>query len=137
MEKPLPCIFMKGALSEQPCLYLVADRQILCEVNGGLADATIGLMAVFYVFMYEYPGGLSNYYLYLQHCVIQIRDGRKLPVTVMSLVEELDKHNITLGSAILVFFHENPASLAKTCQIPLHREQSNIPNPDNYIKLLG
>lgn len=95
MEKPLPCILIQGALNEQPSLHLVADRQVICEVNGGLADATIGLMAVFYVFMYEYPGGLSNFYLYLQHCVLQIRDGRKLPVSVLRLVEELDKHNAT------------------------------------------
>ena len=52
-------------------------------------DVTITLMATVCVFMLEYPTPLKNVLLFLQKCVVQIHDGKKLPPSVTTLVSEL------------------------------------------------
>ena len=41
--------------------------------------------------LFEQPGpGLNNFFLYLQKCILQVQDSRKLPSTVIALVNSLD-----------------------------------------------
>lgn len=47
-------------------------------------------MACYYVFLYDYPSGLNNFYLYLQKCILQLQDGKKLPSTVINFVNDID-----------------------------------------------
>ena len=53
-------------------------------------NATLALLATYYVFMFSYPPGLNNFFLYLQKCILQVQDGRKLSSTVIALVNSLD-----------------------------------------------
>ena len=52
-EQPFSGIIVKGAL--QDCkVAIIAEKQALREFSGRLVDATIGYMAVQYVFMFKY-----------------------------------------------------------------------------------
>ena len=79
LKSPFPVIVVKGGLEGMLTSSVVADRQVLFEVEGGMVDATMALFATYYVFMYEYPASLNNVFTYLQKCIFQIPDGRKLP----------------------------------------------------------
>ena len=88
-EQPFPGIIVQGAL--QDCkVAIIAEKQMLCEFSGGLVDATIGYMAAHYVFMFKYACSLNNFCLVLHKCVLQIQDGKRLPSTVISFVNELN-----------------------------------------------
>ena len=65
---------------------VVADRQVLFEVEGGMVDTTVVLFAMYYVLMYEYPASLNNVFAYLQTCIFQILGGQKLPTSVITFV---------------------------------------------------
>ena len=83
-------IVVKGGLEGMLSSSIVADRQVLFEMDGGMMDATVALFATYYVFMYEYPASLNNLFTYLQKCIFQIPDGRKLPTSVITFVNALD-----------------------------------------------
>ena len=65
-------IVVKGGLEGMLSSSIVANRQVLFEVDGGMMDATMALFATYYVFMYEYPASLNNLFTYLQKCIFQI-----------------------------------------------------------------
>lgn len=91
-ERPFPFIIIKGGL-KLTCdsdMHLAADRQLLCSFSGSLVDAACALLACYYVFMFNYPVGLKNLFLYLQKCILNIHDGKKLPGSVITLVNEID-----------------------------------------------
>ena len=91
-EHPFPFLIMEGRLEASPSqFHLAADKQIICSFTSSLVDATLGLLGSYYVFMFNYPACLNNFYLYLQKCVLQINDGRKLPSSVITLVNEIDR----------------------------------------------
>lgn len=90
-EKPFPFIIIRGSIQAATEVLLASANQVLCTVEGGLVEATLGLMAVYYIFMFNYPGRLKNFFLYLQKCILQIQDGRKLPASIISFVNDLDK----------------------------------------------
>ena len=55
-------------------------------------EATLGLLGSYLVFMLNHPVCLSNFYLYLQKCILQISDGSwKLPASVITSVNEIDR----------------------------------------------
>lgn len=90
-NKPFPRIVFKGQLSSPDAIYIIADQQVLCSsTNTTLLEATVCLMACYYVFLYDYPSGLNNFYLYLQKCILQLQDGKKLPSTVINFVNDID-----------------------------------------------
>ena len=90
-EEPFPFIILKGRLdSHDQELHLAADKQLLCSFTGSLVEATLGLLSSYYVFMYNYPAGLKNIFLYLQKCIMQIHDGKRLPTSVITFVNEID-----------------------------------------------
>jgi hypothetical protein len=59
---------------------------VLFTFQERVVDAAVVLMAVNYVFMFEYAGIC----LFLQKCVLNINDGKKLPASVISFVNKLD-----------------------------------------------
>ena len=89
-EQPFPFIIMEGTLDAPGEIHLAAEKQLLCTFRGSLIEATLGLLASHYVFMFNYPPSLNNMFLYLQKCVSQIHDGKKLPSSVITFVNEID-----------------------------------------------
>ena len=70
---------------------IAAERTVLFEVESrGMVEAMLALLATYYVFMFEYPQTLNNFYLYLQKWVLNIQDGKKLPAAVINFVNDLD-----------------------------------------------
>lgn len=65
---------------------LAADKQIICSFEASLVESALALLATYYVFMFNYPPGLANFFLYLQKCILQIQDGKKLPCSIISFV---------------------------------------------------
>ena len=51
-----------------------------------MVKAALALLATYYVFMFNYPPGLTNFYLFLQKCILQIQDGKKFPSSLISFV---------------------------------------------------
>ena len=52
-------------------------------------NATMAWFATYYVFMFEYPASLNNFFTYLQK-YFRIPDARKLPTSVIMFVNALD-----------------------------------------------
>ena len=90
IKSPFPVIVVKGDLEGMLTSSIVADGQVLFDVEGGMMDATLALFATYYVFMYEYPASLNNVFTYLQKCIFQIPDGRKLPTSVITFVNSMN-----------------------------------------------
>ena len=59
-EKPFPFIIVEGSLDSPGDRHLEADKHLLCSFSGSLIKATLGLLACYYVFMFNYPVGLNN-----------------------------------------------------------------------------
>lgn len=77
-------------------MFLTVENQIFCSVDScSVVDATLGVIAICYVFMYNYPSGLNNFYVYLQQCILKIKDGNKLPISIVKFIDELSKTVIT------------------------------------------
>ena len=81
---------MEGTLDAPEDLHLAAGTEVLCTFKGNLIEATLGLLASYYVFMYNYPPSLNLFFLYLQKCILKINDGKKLPSSVITFVNEID-----------------------------------------------
>ena len=92
LKSLFPDIVVKGGLEGILTLSIVADQQVLFEVEGGMVDATMALFSTYYVFMYEYPASLNNVFTYLQKCFFQIPNGQKLPTSVITFVNSLDSN---------------------------------------------
>ena len=93
LKEPFPRIILKGTLDCLQEIVVTAENQLLFTIpveEGGLLKATLGLLAVFYVHLFVYPAGLNNFYLYLQSCILQIHDSKKLTISVIALVNKLD-----------------------------------------------
>lgn len=100
-EEAFPAIVVKGelkGLQDFTQVAIIAEKQVLCKVNGGLVDAAIGLMAAYYVFMFKYAGTLNHFCLFLQKCVLQIQDGKKLPASVITFVNKLNLNSNTCST---------------------------------------
>ena len=54
-----------------------------------MVEAALALLATYYVFMFNYPPGLTNFYLFLQKCILHIQDGKKLPSSLISFVNSV------------------------------------------------
>ena len=48
--------------------------------------------------MFNYPAGLTNFFLFLQKCILHIQDGKKLPASVISLVNSFHEHQSVLAT---------------------------------------
>ena len=51
-EEPFPLIIMEGTLDVSEELLLKAETEVLCTFKGNLIEATLGLLASYYVFTY-------------------------------------------------------------------------------------
>jgi len=63
-EKPFPFIIVEGTIDSPSEIHLAAENQLLCSFSGSLVEAACGLLASYYVFMFNYPAGLKNLFLY-------------------------------------------------------------------------
>ena len=74
-------------------MAIAAENMVLCNFESRLVDGTVAFMAAVYVFMLQYPGSLNHFCQFLQKCVFNINDGKKLPASVITFVNKLDKQN--------------------------------------------
>ena len=88
-SSPFPVILACGSLDAISRLYVVADYQVLFQINGGIVEAVVSLFACYYVFMIEYPKSLKNLFIYLQKCLFNISDTIKLPTSVITFVNKI------------------------------------------------
>ena len=88
-DNAFPFLIFMGTLASPGKIYIAADKQIICSVDVSLVEAALALLATYYVFMYNYPPGLANFYSYIQKCILHISDGKKLPSSLMSFVNSL------------------------------------------------
>ena len=93
---PEPGIIVRGRLEEPTEIMITAENQPICKINAGskgltIVDAYVLFMAVCYVFMFHYPPPVKNLCLYLQKCILQIRDNKKLPINVIKFVNDVDR----------------------------------------------
>ena len=89
MKEASPKIVVKGSIQNCKEMAIVAEM-IPFTFQAGLAEAAVTFMATNYVFMFQYPGSLNNFCLFLQKCILSINDGKKLPASVISFVNKLD-----------------------------------------------
>ena len=87
-----PFLIFTGSLESHDAIYLAADKHIICDFEASLVESALELLATYYVFMYNYPPGLTNFFLFLQKCILHIQDGKKLPSSVISLVNSFHEH---------------------------------------------
>ena len=85
-----PKILVKGNIQDINEKAVVAEKMMICSIQGLLVDAVVVYMAVNYVFMFEYPIGFNHFCLFLQKCVLHIHDGKKLPASVLDFINKLD-----------------------------------------------
>ena len=81
---------MKGCIEKFSQILLVAESQIICEINGGIVEAMLGFMAASYVLMFRYPPFLNNFGIFMQKRVLKINDGMKLPASVIPFSSKLE-----------------------------------------------
>ena len=53
--RAFPLIIMEGTLDAPEKLHLKAEMDVLCTFKGNLIEATLGLLASYYVFTNNYP----------------------------------------------------------------------------------
>ena len=58
-KEPFPFI-MEGTLDAPEEMHLAAEKELLCNFRGNRLEATLGLLASNYVFMYNYPPSLNS-----------------------------------------------------------------------------
>lgn len=93
---PEPSIIVRGRLEEPTEIMITAENQPICKVNDcskgmTIVDAYVLFMAVCYVFMFHYPPPVKNFCLYLQKCILQIKDNKKLPTNIINFVNDIDR----------------------------------------------
>ncbi len=81
---------MKGKVEDLNEKAVVAEKTVVCKVQGSLVEAVMAYMAVNYVFMLEYPVCFNNFCLFLQKCILNINDGKKYPITLLNFINKLD-----------------------------------------------
>ena len=85
-----PKILVKGEIQDLNETAVVAEKMVICTLQGMLLDAVVLYMAVNYVFMFEFPIGFNHFCLFLQKCVLHIHDGKKLPSSILEFINKLD-----------------------------------------------
>lgn len=90
MSSPFPKILVTGTIESPDDISIVADRQMLFYIRGGIVEACLGLLATYYVFMFEYPNSLNIFFIYMQKCILNIQDARKLPASIIHFVNNLN-----------------------------------------------
>ena len=98
-ETAFPFLICKGSLKSHDRIYLAADKHIICDFEGSLVESALALLAGYYVFMFNYPAGLTNFFLFLQKCILHIQDGKKLPASVISLVNSFHEYQSVLATS--------------------------------------
>ena len=61
-KEPFPFIIMEGTLDAPEEMHLAAEKELLCNFRGNLLEATLGLLASYYVFMHNYPPSLNSFF---------------------------------------------------------------------------
>jgi hypothetical protein len=88
---PEPTIIIKGSLEAPSEVMVAAEKKVVCQImDRNVLNAYVCFMAICYVFMFNYPPSIKNFCLYLQKCVLQIRDGTKLPTSIISFINDID-----------------------------------------------
>ena len=75
-----PFLIFTGSLESHDTIYLAADKHIICDFEASLVESALALLATYYVFMYSYPPGLTNFFIFLQKCILHIQDGKKIAI---------------------------------------------------------
>ena len=60
-EEPFPLIIMEGTLDAPEEVHLAAETEVLCFFKGNRIEATLWLLASYYVFTYNYLPSLTEY----------------------------------------------------------------------------
>ena len=89
MKAMHPKILEKKNIQDINEKAIVAEKMVICNIQGLLVDAVVVYMAVNYVFMFEYLIGFNHFCLFLQKCILHIHDGKKLP-TFLDFINKLD-----------------------------------------------
>ena len=90
MNEVHPKILIKEKIQDIGEKAVVAEKTVICKVEGVLLDAVVNYMAVNYTFILEYPLGFNHFCLFVQKCVLHILDGKKLPSSVLDFINELN-----------------------------------------------
>ena len=72
-EKAFPFLIFTGTLDLLGKIYIAADQQILCCFEASMVEAALALFATYYVFMFNYPPGLTNFYLFYKNVYYTFR----------------------------------------------------------------
>lgn len=87
---PKPTIIIMGSQEAPSEVMVAAEKQVICQImDKKVLNAYVCFMAICYVFMFHYPPSIKNFCLYLQKCVLQIRDGKKLPTSIISFINDI------------------------------------------------
>ena len=54
-----------------------------------MVEAALALLATYYVFMFNYPPGLTNFYLFPQKCILHIHFLQSSLISFVNSVHEL------------------------------------------------
>lgn len=82
-------MLMQGSLKTGGAVWIIADQQVLFQVNGGVIEGCLALMSTYYVFMYLYPSSLDNFFTYMQKCILNVADAKKMPTAIIKFVNSL------------------------------------------------
>ena len=87
-----PTIVFTGELDAPLQVAVVAEKEVICNVDSvSLVDGFVVYMATCYVFMFPYPPASRNVCYYIQKSILDIQDGKKIPTTLVTFLNDLDK----------------------------------------------
>ena len=85
-----PKILAKGDIQDLNDKAVVAEKMVICTLQGMLLNAVVVYMAVNYVLLFEYLIEFNHFCLFLQECVLHIHDGQKLSSSFLDFINKLD-----------------------------------------------
>ena len=90
-EEPFPFTIMEGILDAPEELHLAAEMEVLCTFKGNLIQAILGLSySLLLCYHVQLSPFLNFFFWYLQKCILKINDGKKLPSSGITIVNEID-----------------------------------------------
>ena len=68
IEEPAPTLLVVGQLNAVKEVFLVAEKQTLCNVKP--VEAPLSLLSAFYSYNMNYPKGLESLYGFLEYAIL-------------------------------------------------------------------
>ena len=84
---------VQGNLDRASRFALTAEKKVICQVDN-FEGVVLCFMAACYVFMFEYPPSVQSVCTYLQRCLLEIHDGRKLPVSLIRFINKIEEKKV-------------------------------------------